>query len=78
MKFFEEARRLAWWVEITTVQPYCTYFFGPFESRQEAELFLPGYIEDIEQEGCEKIGIQLKQCKPQELTVFEEEQQMIL
>ncbi len=30
---------LAWWLEVITKQPQCTYYFGPFASVKEAELF---------------------------------------
>ncbi|AFZ31663.1 protein of unknown function DUF1816 [Gloeocapsa sp. PCC 7428] len=63
---------LDWWVEVTTTQPNVIYYFGPFASRQEAQWFLPGYIEDIEQEGCQEICVQVQQCQPTELTVEEQ------
>ena len=63
---------LAWWVEIVTAEPHCTYYFGPFTSSEEAQLAQAGYIEDIEQEGAQKINAQVKWCKPRELTVCDE------
>jgi len=41
---------LAWWVEVVTEQPNCTYYFGPFASAKEAKLAQPGYIEDLLEE----------------------------
>jgi hypothetical protein len=70
--FKDEHLEFALWVEITTKQPCCTYYFGPFLSPQEAQWFLPGYVEDLEEEGYEEIRIQFKQCQPKELTIFEE------
>lgn len=64
---------LNWWAEITTTQPHVIYYFGPFISKQEAQWFLPGYIEDIEQEGCQEIRVQVKRCQPTNLTIFEEQ-----
>jgi hypothetical protein len=64
--------RWAWWVEVVTRQPYCTYYFGPFQSLQEAKLVQPGYIEDLEQEGAKEIVSQIKWCSPKELTLLEE------
>lgn len=64
---------LDWWIEVTTIQPNVTYYFGPFVTTQEAQWYLPGYIEDIEQEGCQDVRIQVKQCQPTELTIFEEQ-----
>jgi hypothetical protein len=37
----------AWWLEIKTNQPTCTYYFGPFERAEEAEALKGGYIEDL-------------------------------
>ncbi len=73
--FAQEQLEFAWWVEIVTEQPSCTYYFGPFVSTQEAQWFLPGYVEDLEQEGHQKIRPQIKQCQPKNLTLFEEERE---
>lgn len=62
----------AWWVEIVTDAPRCTYYFGPFGNRKEAEVAKTGYIEDLEQEGAQGIGVIIKQCKPGNLTIFDE------
>ena len=63
---------LAWWVEITTQTPRCTYYFGPFMTKGEAEAATAGYVEDLEQEAAQGITIALKRCKPGNLTIFEE------
>lgn len=63
----------AWWVEIVTKKPDCTYYFGPFMSQREAQLSQLGYLEDLEQERPKLIAIAIKQCQPKELTIFEEE-----
>ena len=63
---------LAWWVEIKTTSPVCTYFFGPFLSQKEAEAELPGYIEDLENEQAKNISTEVKRCKPTQLTVCDE------
>lgn len=60
---------LAWWVEIVTLDPECTYYFGPFMSAKEAELARNGYIEDLESEGAKGISVAIKRCQPQELTI---------
>ena len=64
---------LAWWVEIVTDKPQCTYYFGPFASAKKAELDLPGYIEDLQQEEAQRITVVSKRCQPKELTIFEYE-----
>jgi Domain of unknown function (DUF1816) len=63
---------LAWWVEVTTDSPRCTYYFGPFESAEVADLHHSGYIEDLAEEGAQNIVWQIRRCKPKELTVNQE------
>jgi hypothetical protein len=63
---------LAWWVEIITDSPNCTYYFGPYVSASEANASKPGFIEDLEQEGTKGIKVTVKRCKPTQLTVFDE------
>jgi hypothetical protein len=62
----------AWWVEISTTQPKCLYYFGPFLNEAAAQQALPGYIEDLETEGAKEITAIVKRCKPLQLTVFDE------
>ncbi len=59
----------AWWVEVSTRMPQCTYYFGPFDSEAEAQTHQGDYVQDLEQEGAQEISAQVKWCKPQELTV---------
>lgn len=66
---------LAWWVEIITEIPPCTYYFGPFLGAAGAESALPGYIEDLEQEGAIGIQFTIKRCKPNQLTIFNESEE---
>jgi hypothetical protein len=63
---------LAWWVEIVTDNPRCTYFFGPFLSRKDAVTAKAGYIEDLEQEGAKGIDFSVKRCKPANLTIYDD------
>ncbi|AFZ32102.1 protein of unknown function DUF1816 [Gloeocapsa sp. PCC 7428] len=62
----------AWWVEIVTQNPRCTYYFGPFLSVKEANAAKAGYIEDLEQEGAQGIIVKVKRCKPKNLTVADD------
>ncbi|CAA9586647.1 Hypothetical protein, Slr0957 homolog [uncultured Synechococcales cyanobacterium] len=62
---------LAWWVEVKTNNPRCTYYFGPFTSANEANTAKTGYIEDLEQEGAQGIAVAVRRCKPETLTVEE-------
>lgn len=63
---------LAWWVEVVTLTPRCTYYFGPFLNSAEAQAAVKGYIEDLEQEGAQGLTINVKRCKPGALTVAED------
>jgi hypothetical protein len=63
---------MAWWVKIVTETPHCTYFFGPFESANEAMHNQSGYVEDLEQEGAMGIGISVLQDRPEALTIYDE------
>lgn len=63
---------LAWWIEILTANPRCTYYFGPFITDQEAKAAEAGYIEDLESESAQGIQVSIRQCKPVELTVYDE------
>lgn len=62
----------AFWVEVVTAKPNCTYYFGPFLSEQEALAAKSGYIEDLEVEGAQGITATTKRCKPSNLTIFDE------
>ncbi|TVQ10869.1 MAG: DUF1816 domain-containing protein [Leptolyngbya sp. DLM2.Bin27] len=66
-------RRKAWWVEIKTTHPACTYYFGPFDSEFEATTAKGGYIEDLEQEGAQNIQTVVQLCSdPEQLTITDE------
>jgi hypothetical protein len=54
----------AWWVEIQTSSPECTYYFGPFMTESEAKRYTDGYREDLEKEGAEGIKIRIRRCNP--------------
>lgn len=63
---------LAVWVEIVTDSPRCTYYFGPFVNELEAESAKIGYIEDLETEGSKGLAVNIKRCKPDSLTVYDD------
>lgn len=67
----EETIEFAWWIEMVTTLPTCTYYFGPFTDFQEAQLAQRGYLEDLNQEGAQVIEFQIQQCQPQKLTISE-------
>lgn len=63
----------AYWLEITTENPDCIYYFGPFLTSQEAKSLIPGYLEDLKEEKATNINVRLSRCKPVNLTIFREE-----
>ena len=69
---FVEFIGLSFWIEITTDKPTCTYYFGPFLTKKEAQATQSGYIEDLKNEGAQDINANIKRCKPQNLTIFNE------
>lgn len=68
LKFLEITGK-AFWVEVKTAKPACTYYFGPFASEQEATEACPGYVEDLKDEGAEGIETSIQQMKPAALTI---------
>ncbi|XWK87643.1 MAG: DUF1816 domain-containing protein [Phormidium sp.] len=60
---------LAWWIEIITQKPHCTYYFGPFLTAKEALTAKTGYLEDLEMEGAMGFHLFIQRCKPKKLTV---------
>ncbi|HEY9876892.1 MAG TPA: DUF1816 domain-containing protein [Leptolyngbyaceae cyanobacterium] len=63
----------AWWIEIKTESPRCTYYFGPFSEEAEAQTAKAGYIEDLEQEGAQRIQASISRClRPATLTISDD------
>ena len=63
---------LPWWVKIITIKPKCVYYFGPFDSQNEAIESQFGYIEDLTKEKARGISIEIQQDRPKSLTIAEE------
>lgn len=63
---------LAYWVEILTDSPKCTYYFGPFANKIEAEVAQMGYVEDLQHEGAQNIVVTVKRCKPDRITIIDD------
>jgi Domain of unknown function (DUF1816) len=61
-----------WWTKITTMDPKCIYYFGPFSSYDEARVAYPGYIEDLSHEGAKGIIVVIQRCEPDALTICDE------
>jgi Domain of unknown function (DUF1816) len=62
--------RQAWWIEIFTEQPKCTYYFGPFAGAWEAEIASKGFVEDLESEFAQGIKTKIdRHSQPNLLTI---------
>lgn len=71
---FLEIIGLAWWIEVITQNPNCTYYFGLFISANSARIEQDGYVEDLSQEGAIIFRIKIKRCRPKVLTICQEEE----
>jgi hypothetical protein len=59
-----------WWVEVSTTNPRCIYYFGPFDKEADALAAQSGYLQDLEQEGARDIQVTVMHCQePEELTI---------
>ncbi|WP_232014480.1 DUF1816 domain-containing protein [cyanobacterium endosymbiont of Rhopalodia gibberula] len=65
---------LAYWIEIITKTPQCTYYFGPFVRKESAQASYGGYLEDLQSEGAQEIQVIVKRCRPSNLTIFNEKE----
>jgi hypothetical protein len=62
-----------YWAEIISERPHCIYYFGPFQTFIEAKATCPGYIDDLKSEGALGIKVVIKRCRPDVLTIYDEE-----
>lgn len=68
ISFLFFARR-QWWIRVSTQSPHCIYYFGPFQSQQEAIANHQGYLDDLAQEGAQGIDYRIECCNPRQLTL---------
>lgn len=59
---------LAWWITITTKEPSHQYFFGPFETKADAQAHQGGFIKDLSEEGVAEISSEINWCQPKTIT----------
>ncbi|KPQ34955.1 MAG: protein of unknown function (DUF1816) [Phormidesmis priestleyi Ana] len=57
-----------WWLKVHTQVPNCTYYFGPFDTEQEAKSSQTGYIEDLIEEGATDVQFAIENTPPKQLT----------
>ncbi|MDB9510989.1 DUF1816 domain-containing protein [Kamptonema animale CS-326] len=67
---FLESLGLALWIEIITLSPHCIYYFGPFASKKDARIAIPGYLKNLEQKKAQVSTINVKRGKPIQLTIL--------
>jgi len=65
----EPVSPMKWWIEIFTAQPFCLYYFGDFQTFQQARILKQGFKEDLLDEGATIISLAIKYCSPQQLTI---------
>jgi hypothetical protein len=63
------SNELMWWTKLYTKNPFCIYYFGPFDKVEDAKESRSGYIEDLENEGSTIVFLRFLQLNPQDLTV---------
>ncbi|MGI0485796.1 DUF1816 domain-containing protein [Pantanalinema rosaneae CENA516] len=61
-----------WWVEATTSDPNCVYYFGPFPNSEEASDMCPDYVQALTKQGEQRINTVVKHYYPAELILSEE------
>lgn len=72
--YLQQPCRRPWWLKITTAQPQCVYYFGPFSSQREATSNIAGYRADLEAEQARIVDVKLNQTyPPAQLTFCPEE-----
>ena len=65
----QKTEELGWWIKIVTDKPLYIYYFGVFESYNEAVKYKDGYIEDLTGEGSKIVNIGIQKCQPRQLTI---------
>lgn len=67
--YLDDLSQSPWWVKITTIHPFCIYYFGPFQHQTEATVAEYKYIEDLMAEKAHGISTEIVQDRPQTLTI---------
>lgn len=63
-----------WWIKVDTGNPVCTYYFGPYSEKSEAESEVSGFLDDLRGEGAVILSTEIKRDNPQEFTIYDEGQ----
>ena len=65
--------RYPWWIKVSTQAPNCLYYFGPFDSKEEAQALQSSYVKDLLDEGAKDIHLVIEKAGPEQLTICETE-----
>ena len=65
----EQGYEEAWWLRVTTKEPCCEYYFGPFSQRCDVAIRRGGFIKDLYDEGATQIETEILWYRPTELTI---------
>ncbi len=60
-----------WWIKVNTQAPNCLYYFGPFDSKAEAQALQSSYVKDLLDEGAKDIRLVIEKADPKQLTACE-------
>ena len=63
--------KMPWWIKIHTIIPCVTYFFGPFDSLEEAEQNHWDYMEDLIAEKAFGMTFEFQKAQPNALTLID-------
>lgn len=58
-----------WWIELFTAKPFCLYYFGAFQTFQEARILKQGFKQDLLDEGASIVCLTIKYCSPNQVTI---------
>lgn len=58
-----------YWIRIVTNNPDYVYYFGSFESYEEAQCCVRGYIQDLKEEGSKIVFFDITRYQPKQLNL---------
>ena len=61
-----------WWIRVITNNPECIYYFGPYESKAEAEAEQFGFLEDLKDENASIVSQEVLRTNPTQYTIYDE------
>ncbi|WP_449417062.1 DUF1816 domain-containing protein [Phormidium nigroviride] len=64
---FLDSLGLALWIEVITLSPHSIYYFGPFASKKDAQIAIPGYLKSLELKKAQVSTTNVKRGKPIQL-----------